>query len=84
MATVTLLRFASIATVLGLGTSTSAESVDEGAPAPLKSGLQMSVKLEPGLASALTNPQSSRTDLGMNHTVQLLFGLNRYLAIAAG
>lgn len=81
MATVTLLRFASVATVLGLGTIASAESVDEDAPAPLKSGLQMSVKLEPGLASALSNPQSNRTDLGMNHTVQLLFGLNRYLAI---
>src|SRR4051794_24109813 len=48
---------------------------------PLASGLQLSLKVEPGLAAALSDPQSDRTDLGMGTTAKVLFGLNRYLQI---
>jgi len=69
-----------IAAVLGLSTVAYAqEAVTEGAT--LAPGLQLSLKLEPGIAAALTSPQADDTDLGQGHTVQLLFGLNRYLAV---
>jgi outer membrane protein OmpA-like peptidoglycan-associated protein len=77
-----LARTTTVATVLGLGSVAFAqEAVQDTAPAPLAPGIQFSLKLEPGLAAALTKPQTSRTELGMGHTVQLLFGVNRYLAI---
>src|ERR1043165_3996974 len=44
-------------------------------------GVRMSLKLEPGLAVALSNPQSHMTDAGVGQTVKLLFGLTRYLEV---
>lgn len=41
-------------------------------------GFQYSLKLEPGLAGALTNPQSDMTEAGFAQTVKLLFGVNRW------
>jgi outer membrane protein OmpA-like peptidoglycan-associated protein len=55
--------------------------VREGEAQPLASGLQLSLKVEPGLAAALSDPQSDRTELGMGTTAKVLFGLNRYLQI---
>ncbi|HSR96898.1 MAG TPA: OmpA family protein [Kofleriaceae bacterium] len=42
-------------------------------------GIRMSVKLEPALAVALSNPQSKMTEAGGGQTIKLLFGLTRYL-----
>jgi len=50
-------------------------------PRPLAAGLQLSLKLEPGLAAALSDPQSDRTELGVGTTAKLLFGVNRYLQL---
>jgi outer membrane protein OmpA-like peptidoglycan-associated protein len=44
-------------------------------------GRRLSLKLEPGLAMALSNPQSDMTETGMGTTVKLLFGLGRYFQI---
>lgn len=57
-----------------------AEVADDQPPA-LAAGLQISLKLEPGLAAALSDPQSDRTDLGVGTTAKLLFGVNRYLQL---
>ena len=42
-------------------------------------GFQYSLKLEPGLAVALTEPQSDLTQTGLAQTVKLLFGLTRWI-----
>jgi outer membrane protein OmpA-like peptidoglycan-associated protein len=42
-------------------------------------GFQYSLKLEPGLAGALTSPQSNMTEAGLAQTVKLLFGVNRWI-----
>jgi outer membrane protein OmpA-like peptidoglycan-associated protein len=55
---------------------------EDGAPARhLAPGLQLSLSVEPGLAVALTNPQSQRSDAGFGQTLNLLFGVTRYLAL---
>lgn len=56
--------------------------VDADATAPrLAPGLRLSLSVEPGLALALTNPQSQRTDAGFGQTLNLLFGVTPYLAL---
>jgi outer membrane protein OmpA-like peptidoglycan-associated protein len=56
--------------------------VDADAAAPrLAPGLRLSLSVEPGLAMALTNPQSQRTDAGFGQTLKLLFGVAPYLAL---
>ena len=55
--------------------------VREGETARTAPGRKLSLKLEPGLAVALSNPQSEMTELGMGTTVKLLFGLGRYFQI---
>jgi outer membrane protein OmpA-like peptidoglycan-associated protein len=50
-------------------------------PARLAPGLKLSLSVEPGLAVALADPQSERTDAGLGQTVKLLFGATRYLGI---
>ena len=42
-------------------------------------GFQYSLKLEPGLAGALTSPQSDMTEAGLAQTVKLLFGVTPWL-----
>jgi outer membrane protein OmpA-like peptidoglycan-associated protein len=42
---------------------------------------QLSVSVEPGLAMAMTDPQSQRTDAGFGQTLKLLFGVTPYLEI---
>jgi outer membrane protein OmpA-like peptidoglycan-associated protein len=55
----------------------------EGDPASrrLAPGVQMSIAVEPGLAVALTDPQSQRTDAGFGQSLKLLFGVGRYLEL---
>jgi outer membrane protein OmpA-like peptidoglycan-associated protein len=56
--------------------------VDAQAASPrLAPGLRMSLSIEPGLAMALTNPQSRRTEAGFGQTLNLLFGVTPYLAL---
>lgn len=43
-------------------------------------GPQVSVKIEPGLATALTEPQSGMTETGFRQAVKVLFGVSRYFA----
>src|SRR5688572_7830790 len=77
-----LARGATVAAVLLVAPLAHAqEAVQEGDAPALASGLQLSLKLEPGLATALTSPQSRTTELGMGHTMKVLVGLNRYLAV---
>src|SRR4051812_2614901 len=42
---------------------------------------KMSLQIEPGIATAVSNPQSQRTDAGYGQTIKLLFGVSRYLAV---
>lgn len=44
-------------------------------------GLQLSVKLEPSVVTALSQPQSEMTDAGFRQAVKVLFGISRYVAI---
>jgi outer membrane protein OmpA-like peptidoglycan-associated protein len=57
------------------------EAEDEAPARRLAPGLAMSLSVEPGLAVALTSPQSQRTDAGFGQTLNLLFGVTRYLAV---
>ena len=54
---------------------------DGDAPPRLASGLKLSLSVEPGLAVALTAPQSQRTEAGFGQTLKLLFGATRYLEL---
>ena len=54
---------------------------DGDAPPRLAPGLKLSLSVEPGLAVALTAPQSQRTDAGFGQTLKLLFGVTRYLEL---
>ena len=44
-------------------------------------GPQLSLDIEPGIAAALSDPQSSRTDAGSAQTVKVLIGLTRYFEV---
>lgn len=56
--------------------------VDADAAAPrMAPGFRFSLSVEPGLAMALTAPQSQRTDAGFGQTLKLLFGVTPYLAL---
>jgi outer membrane protein OmpA-like peptidoglycan-associated protein len=57
------------------------EAEDDAPARRLAPGLQLSLSVEPSLAVALTNPQSQRTDAGFGQTLNLLFGVTRYLAL---
>lgn len=52
----------------------------EGQPLPTRAGA-FTLKLEPGLAIALTDPQAQRLDLGGGATLKALWALNRHLDI---
>ena len=54
---------------------------DGDAPPRLAPGLKLELSVEPGLALALTDPQSQRTDAGFGQTLKLLFGVTRYLEL---
>jgi outer membrane protein OmpA-like peptidoglycan-associated protein len=57
-------------------------TVETAAPARgLAPGLRMSMRLEPGVAVATTDPQSDMTKAGFGQTVKLGFDLTRYLSI---
>lgn len=47
----------------------------------LSSGVQLSLRLEPGLAVALTEPQSDMTEAGFSQTVKLFLGITPYLQV---
>jgi outer membrane protein OmpA-like peptidoglycan-associated protein len=55
-------------------------ALEDAAPAAMPD-FRMSLKLEPGLAVALSNPQSQRTEAGVGQTIKLLFGLTPYLEV---
>ena len=81
---VTTLRGVVVGTTLLLVTPLAHAEPDAEGDAParrLAPGLQLSLSVEPGLAVALTNPQSQRTDAGFGQTLNLLFGVTRYLAL---
>lgn len=57
-------------------------AVEADTPPPrLAPGLKLSLRVEPALAIALTDPQSQRTDAGVGQTLKLLFGVTRYLEV---
>lgn len=81
---VTALRGVVMGTTLLLVTPLAHAEPDAEGDAPARRpapGLQLSLSVEPGLAVALTNPQSQRTDAGFGQTLNLLFGVTRYLAL---
>jgi outer membrane protein OmpA-like peptidoglycan-associated protein len=47
----------------------------------LAPGLRFALRLEPGLAVALTDPQSDATDAGFAQAVKLFFGVTPYLEV---
>jgi len=59
------------------------EAVDEpdAGSRGLAPGLHMSLRLEPGIAVALTDPQDDMTNTGLGQTVKVMFGLNRFLEL---
>lgn len=72
------------AALLGFTPIAQAQEAEVAADAPprrLASGLPISLRIEPGLAMALTAPQSDMTTPGFGQTVKLMFGLNRYLGL---
>jgi len=80
----TILRGVVTGTTLLLVTPLAhAEPEVEGNASPprLAPGLKLSLSVEPGLAVALTEPQSQRTEAGMGQTIKLLFGVTRYLGV---
>lgn len=58
----------------------TADRSDDEAPR-LAPGVRMSLHVEPGVAMALTKPQSDLFDTGGGQSIRLLFGLGRYLAL---
>src|SRR5678809_517049 len=55
---------------------------DTGAEAPPpEPGAKLTLQIEPGIATALSDPQSQRTDAGFGQTVKVLFGLTRFLEV---
>jgi len=83
-------RFASTLRGVVIGTTllfvaplAHAEPEVEGNASPprLAPGLKLSLSVEPGIAVALAEPQSQRTDAGMGQTIKLLFGVTRYLGV---
>lgn len=56
-----------------------ADVADESAP--LEPGAKLALQIEPGIATALSDPQAQRTDAGFGQTIKLLFGLTRYLDV---
>lgn len=57
------------------------EATNESAAPSYGPGLQLSAKIEPGVAGALTDPQSGMTEAGFRQAVKLLFGVSRYFAV---
>jgi hypothetical protein len=57
------------------------DRLDADAPAGRLGPLPISVRLEPGLALAITEPQSQRTDAGFAQTIKLFLGITRFLDI---
>lgn len=58
------------------------EAADAEVNAPmLAPGLRFALRLEPGLAVALTAPQSQATDGGYGHAVKIFLGLTPYLEV---
>jgi outer membrane protein OmpA-like peptidoglycan-associated protein len=55
--------------------------LDANAALPRPAPGRLSLSVEPGLAMALTNPQSQRTDAGFTQTLNVLFGVTPYLAL---
>src|SRR5688572_6622476 len=45
------------------------------------SGIRLSLRVEPGVAVALTAPQADQTTTGFGQTVKVMLGVRRYLAI---
>jgi outer membrane protein OmpA-like peptidoglycan-associated protein len=74
----TLMLVAPLASVAHAEPEAEAEAE---APARFAPGLKLSLSVEPGLALALTAPQSARTEAGFGQTLKLLFGVTRYLEI---
>jgi len=56
-------------------------TADETAAPSYGPGPQVSVKIEPGVAGALTQPQSGMTKAGFRQAVKVLFGVSRYFAV---
>lgn len=56
-------------------------TADETAAPTYGPGPQFSIKIEPGVAAALTQPQSGMTETGFRQAVKVLFGLSRYFAV---
>lgn len=54
---------------------------DEPAAPTYGPGPQVSVKIESGVAGALTEPQSGMTKVGFRQAVKVLFGVSRYFAV---
>src|SRR5689334_14550564 len=55
------------------------DSAEASASQDPRSGV--AVQVEPGIATALSDPQSQRTDAGYGQTVKVLVGVSRYLAV---
>lgn len=83
MMTYLLRRGPAFAAVLLIAPVAYAQESDDESAAPrrLSAGAKISMKIEPGLAVAMTSPQSNLTDAGLGATIKLLFGVSRYLHI---
>ena len=55
-------------------------TIDEEAPT-FGPAPQVSIKVEPGVAGAVSDPQSGMTEMGFRQAVKVLFGVSPYLAV---
>jgi outer membrane protein OmpA-like peptidoglycan-associated protein len=62
------------------GAQPQADVVDS-PPPPSQPVAKFAIEIEPGIATALTDPQSNRTEAGLGSTIKALFGVTRYLEV---
>lgn len=65
---------------IALAHAQEATAEDDGAPT-FGSGLHLSLKIEPGVAAALSEPQSGMTEAGFRQAVKVLFSVSRFVAV---
>jgi outer membrane protein OmpA-like peptidoglycan-associated protein len=75
-----IIGFATVSLFTPLARAEDSTTVHASESAALAPGLQLSLKLEPGVALAITEPQS-RGDVGMGGTAKILVGVTPFLQL---
>jgi outer membrane protein OmpA-like peptidoglycan-associated protein len=81
VAAAALLLIPAVARAQEVETDVEADVETEASAPQLASGLRLALRLEPGVALAMTDPQSDLTDAGFAQTIKLMVGVTRYLEL---